>query len=509
MRCIHATVLAVGSLAAVAACTSSQPQTALPGGTVAPPPFAASVGDAKFGGRALDVLGEPVPLAEAWIEWRGQEIARMRCDGTGCFRFGGLPRGWVTLHGRGEKHSGRQLRLRLDGPAAEPEVELVLLDAGIVRGRVTDADGRPLAGARVVVMAMAPQPLAWAFETARDDIAVITDTEGRYVLQAPIGSNMIHALAPGHAPASREIQVPDAHTVDLSLEPKPQCLLRLRFTGASGELLDGLHFIWCADGGTWPAELGAYWPRTRHGEVIEFQGLPLDVGIRGLGAFTREADVRPAYFILPATADEREQCARVRPLPEVAEPTEMITGRLLDADHHPVAGARVDVQGDLHDPGLLEEQPYREAVHTYTGRDGRFTLRGAPCVPSRLLVTAPGIACATGLLDLTGGRDLVVGDLTSSIPTGVLQGTLQDAFAAPRCSVEVILSGCMAGSGALVWRSAFTDRSGRFRFRDVPAGTWLIQLGESPWNASQPIHQGLAMVDLAAGESKTVVGKPW
>jgi protocatechuate 3,4-dioxygenase beta subunit len=70
----------------------------------------------------------------------------------------------------------------------------------MIKGRVTDPAGQPVAGAKVYIT-NAPEPMP--------DVAALTNAAGEFALEAPApGQYRIACTADHHRPASEQVEVP-------------------------------------------------------------------------------------------------------------------------------------------------------------------------------------------------------------------------------------------------------------------------------------------------------------
>lgn len=121
-------------------------------------------------GVTRDGAGQPVPGA---LVLAGPEWAAASSDGEGHFRLEGLPPGRHRLTAEAIGHGPATTRVAIQGVDVEG-VELRLGAEARVRGRVLDRNGRPLAGASVLVGEDLPNEVTTNFDLAR------TDGQGRY-----------------------------------------------------------------------------------------------------------------------------------------------------------------------------------------------------------------------------------------------------------------------------------------------------------------------------------------
>jgi hypothetical protein len=67
----------------------------------------------------------------------------------------------------------------------------------------------------------------------------------------------------------------------------------------------------------------------------------------------------------------------------------------------------------------------------------------------------------------------------------------------------------MTESGANVWRGAFTDQLGRFRFRGLPPGRYTVLLGHLAAGFGWQMPEWAGTAVIADGETVTLIGEPW
>lgn len=167
-------------------------------------------------GRVLGPDGLPMPNVEvlAKASYRADAIlAKARTDGDGMFVMARLPddRGMAILaQPPGHTVSFAWAELSPERPFSG--VELRLYEANTLRGRIVDADGKPIAGASV----LGTKDMAW-FHGQTMAVETKSDADGRFVLQGvPIGDCVVRAYAPGFvlreywlsAFADRDIEMP-------------------------------------------------------------------------------------------------------------------------------------------------------------------------------------------------------------------------------------------------------------------------------------------------------------
>jgi RNA polymerase sigma factor (sigma-70 family) len=194
----------------------------------------------------------------------------------------------------------------------------------------------------------------------------------------------------------------------------------------------------------------------------------------GLSTRPAQAERQPDPPAVKATKQDKEDAKK-------AQDTMAVTGRILDADGKPVAGARVAVVAWLH-PRF--RGPSDKAPHTTTDGDGKFRLT-APRYPAahlygcRAVATAEGHGLAWADID----PEAPTTDVTIRLrPERQVSGRVLTVEGAPAAGVAVRLAH-VSTAGAFLWRApagmpvwpaaATTDAEGRFTLRGAGAGLQL------------------------------------
>ena len=233
-----------------------------------------------------------------------------------------------------------------------------------VLGRVLDADGRAIAGARVAVVDGMPM---FTDRTLR----VVTDAEGGFHCAIRSSGATLVVEAAGYAPSSRYLVASEIETrLDIALKRgRP---LRFRIQSRGGAPIDGARVFVSAWRGLQP---WGWSFRSDDRGVVEWPHAPKDPLVFGV-VHKDWASSRGR----PLSADsERVVVALDRPL--------RIEGRVVDASGAPVPEFRVA-------PGFRRSKrgstvwPRRDAV---TGRDGSFRIElREPAYETRVRVDATG-----------------------------------------------------------------------------------------------------------------------
>jgi len=413
-----------------------------------------------------------------------RELARATTGADGRFAFTlerGIPHTLgATAPGADDEH--------LPECYAGQELEVVLGPGYRVRGRVTRArDGAPVADARVRVFRMGGKSGDRSTRTAADGSyeVAFTDPVSAYLEVTPeveMGSSWI-AVEPG----------PDrsAH-IDVVVEDG------LIVTGRVTELESGAPLAGAEVGEGWTFRRSAF---TDADGTYRLPGFGID-GVQEL--YARAPDHGPGQCArLPAAVDGVMRVDFALPRGRVAR------GRVLDAEHRPLADAYVAAVASE----FLGEGQSTDWVSGRTDAAGRFELRGlAPALRHALLASCDGHA--TCVWDFPPEEleqpELELGALELA-RAGVVSGLVVDESGTPLPGMEVVLVGtnadrarlrgdaelALAGDWYVNTRTARADAGGRFTFGALPAGSFRLHARASGRPKGPPLE-----LQLAQGETR-------
>jgi RNA polymerase sigma factor (sigma-70 family) len=140
-----------------------------------------------------------------------------------------------------------------------------------------------------------------------------------------------------------------------------------------------------------------------------------------------------------------------------------VTGRVIDLEGKPIAGARVASGSDRM------KAPFSE---TTTDAQGRFTFRDIP--PGELILTAQARGHAPDLKKLTIGQDRPLVEIRLG-PGRTIRGRIVDAHDKPIAGAPIAVD-AWRGHHSLKWNTE-TDAEGRFRWDEAPVDMVMIDLG--------------------------------
>ena len=113
---------------------------------------------ATVSGQVTGQGGQALPNARVWIEpGLGGALIESRAAADGTFKFDSLPAGLLGIFAYADGYAFNGASVNA-GPADDiKDVRITLLSPGTVGGRIVDARGKPVAGARVT-----RPPRTWA-----------------------------------------------------------------------------------------------------------------------------------------------------------------------------------------------------------------------------------------------------------------------------------------------------------------------------------------------------------
>lgn len=359
-------------------------------------------------GRVLDPSGNPIPGAEVrTVQGMGFGGASSRSAGDGSYRVVGGAVIHVSAPGWTQPEEAMEVAT---SKAKDGEVrhDVTMIAGAIVRGKVFDQDGSPLAGATVTIDGTVGFDETDIGGGARS--TVTTQADGSYELRD---------VAPSRA--AEEPTTPDESSAAKPSNEAPKPSARVSVSAEERLSATSEPFVVVAGATVTVPALKLRAGATLHGSVREPSGRP--------AAFARvevSMGKRSDYRMWASMDDEnRQRAARtdaegafvVRGLPvakgwaiahlrgfapaggafEVGDgdpaPIELrlfasgeLRGRVMGAGGVPIAGATVRVETTAHDPDVV----YVEPASVPTDVDGRFALKGLPRTTLLVAVRAKG-----------------------------------------------------------------------------------------------------------------------
>lgn len=413
-------------------------------------------------GRVVDgTTGKPVPGARVWAE--GASNSEVRTNRQGRYSLE-LPSAAPLVRAEAEGFLGATV-----APGAQERLRpLVLRPARSAGGRVLDPQGRPAAGAAVLVISQSPNPKG--LPRTEEPVEIKTDAEGRFrVPLLALGRIGLAVRAQGFVPAALDgltlapgKGVADLGTISLEaaarlagrvVDPseRPVSEAQIRIEGKPG---------------------GAE-PQATTGPAGQF----VLEGLRAGETLSLRVS-RPGYAAVnldPITLPAEE------PVTVVLRPAARVSGTVVDEDGSPVAGA-----------SLLLTRDSRVLGAATADAGGRFAVEGVEPATLTLTAMAPGfLPSVQSDLDVPQGGELA--DLEVILERGaVLEGTVTAPSGEPAPGARITVSGNSApGSFAgLGLSQAAADEDGHYRLEGVAEGERSFRV---EWNGLPPAARSVAV----------------
>jgi beta-lactamase regulating signal transducer with metallopeptidase domain/protocatechuate 3,4-dioxygenase beta subunit len=432
-------------------------------------------------GRVVNEQDQPIAEATVWLGGRNTvERQETKTDADGRFTFRNVKeeRTLFSVLARSYAPADQYQKVQ----AEMPDVMFRLAPGAVVRGRVENARGEPLPGARVVLEGGGDIGRTYEFGTRTDD-------DGRFEWDgAPKEVMQFYLYAPGYEQKRNHLIPPDQDNV-IVLKAKRRVLGQVvdaesgapltRFRLAAGRTLPGMRLPGLND--SFLADYPGLTDYTAADGRFE-----LELSEEETNAIQAEAEDHATLIeLLPAAQDDVVNVT-VR-----LKPSSSLRARVVDAAGRPVGGVSVTVTGGSVDAQNMHQAAefkggrfsvqWREGVVT-TADDGTFSL---PSPPLDGWVRA---ANETGFTSLPLAAVRSTGQLVLQ-PYGRIEGTLT-VLGNPLAGEEFLLGLSPMGLQAdFNLHRVTTDAQGRFVFEQVPPGNVavirLIKTAPTSWSHSQ------------------------
>jgi len=491
----------------------------VPGPTLALTPATA------VAGRVVDAAGEPVAGVEIEASPQGETgmVVRMssrppssltaRSSRLGAFRLGGLPAGEAyALAFRRAGYAETRIEVGKLAPFEQhTELEVVLRRGRRAVGLVRAEDDSPVAGATVRLTRRSDagggasrlvlRRLGGPEEDRGDEHA--TDARGRFeVGDLEAGRYDLEVEAEGFARAAVPgVEVPeDVNEVDLgTVVLAPAAAIAGLVVDAEGRPLAAAEIRYDRDAERPAAFLAAMLAgeparaRTDAGGAFTLSGFRDGERVHLLVSRAGYVDATVAAVTVPT----------VEPVEVVLRTASRVTGKVVDADGRPLAGARVVVQpeGQRFPGGRVE-----------TAGDGSFEL--ADVAPGRVEVSAeaPGYQGASlAGLEVPAGGELA--GVTLALAVGaVVEGTVfaPDALPVIGAAVRAVEPGASTGLRFNAFAFATTDGDGRYWLDGLPPGRRTVIAQHDVYQRAArdvEIEPGVNRLDLVFAGGVEVSGR--
>jgi protocatechuate 3,4-dioxygenase beta subunit len=512
----------------------------------------------RLSGRVVGPRGEPVPRAQlilAGMRQHGGDVAmstplRGESDEEGRFAFKDVEPGTLQLIATVPGwQPGTFSEISAAGDRDVEGLELVLSPAGAVEGRVTDADGRPVAGAwvrpaeaetfdlsrffgssgtdgdgwyRVEGLAPGPRSLAAEDEQGRRTVGEVEVRSGvtrldlRFRRGVEVAGRAIDAEGAPAAGVWVDLIADSAVAKDHSVS-----------TGADGTFVfddveDGTYRLEVSSKGHATAELG---PLEIAGAAVSDLEVRLQSGGTIVGRLLGvEPELLSRIRVHGARRGEsfQSQGGMVDPegryrLPNVAAGEWLVIAELansgrrveglvtlepgvaeatldLDFDTGFTLSGRVTRDGAPLPGATIEARGRGVSDHgsASTDRDGRFRIGSLEEGTYEVTVHA-GSATRREEMTLTGDREV-----SFELEMAAVAGRVIDAIERTPVAGALVRVETANPDAILPWRNpavAMTDSRGRFRFSEVAAGTWRLRVEREGYGAAERALEVEAGVD--------------
>ena len=379
--------------------------------------------------------------------------------------------------------------------------------AGVrVEGVVTDADGRPVDGARVWASGTGggfdPTDSARWTRTDNDQptLGPVTDADGRYLLAAMRPDVVtIYAAAKGHGPTMGSVQLPaDAvgGRVALNLSLVPEAVLEGRVVGPDGEPVKKAYIRL----ERWRGRSSALRRDATTGEDGRFRIDNLPPDAMAFSVWAEDYDGLYDHSLTPSVEGEPQEIVLKRRI--------MVRGRVTDArTGEPIPAFRV-VAGYA----LRETRPvfyeYQNQIPSFTDGQYDMTVNGNPGTKRTVVrIEAAGYRPVVSE-PLAGGQNTFDAQLE---PAGEIAATVLSPDGTPAAGAQVIaaLPGHQVSAfdgAADLWHTPATTTNANGQFTLSPqAGEWELLILHNGGYLKLPMRDS-ARVD---GETAEITLKPW
>lgn len=412
-------------------------------------------------------------------------VATTAADGS--FELTHVPGQGVVQASAVAKGFARQLKTNLELKGAAPiDVDFALLPGQAIGGRVVDADGAPVAQARVE---------AWPTEASGEPLVGVTGGDGAFeVLGLGQGKHAVKAARPGyHAALAANVE---SGRADVTLTLRRQGRVRARVVGGDGAPVRrfrvGLRRVFVAQGGQIAAVADV--PDRSVALVGAEDGVDIEGVPYGEFCLQVEADGFAKALSAPfANPEHGPDQPRSFDVVVTLGQGATVRGRVVAEDGAPLAGATVQTLA----AGAAAESPFfrmlagttPDRITAATARcdaDGWFTLARLAPGDYQLIVDHPE-ACRTTVPDLQlepGARDLP--PVRTTAGASVSGRATVGGKPAPQMKVVLSTPPAQQAAAGAVRLEAFTAPDGTFTLpRRVPPGAYELRAARTGTGAPE------------------------
>lgn len=454
-------------------------------------------------GDVVDPEGNPVPHAEVLLGHPGSNTSRKTTTALdGSFEVKGAQPGKNLLTAAVDQFAAATVEF--EGSAGTP-VRITLQPGKLLRMRVSNAAGEPIAGAKLWLDTFNPRPGSTERGLpVQAQFAATTDEEGRMSWnRAPDQELKFTASAPGYMRSDEVMVRPDGteHLVILSPALKIAGTVRDAHTGRAVEnfkVITGWPQVSYNSGtkqvsATW-STLERFWMPFSGGKFEHLFEEPVISGTpERVFIFKIEAEGYKSHVTREVKAEERSAWFEVE-----LEPSQAMTLTVLLPNGLPAAGTDVLLAGAMQHVELSSggfNRQLGEAVHT-TDERGELQVQLDDGVEQIYAASAAGFGMAMP-------RDLASQPVIRMSDWGRVEGRLTRR-GHPRAGVRVALGRTWENGGGprIMVPGAVTDEQGRYTIAAAPAGKtsvmYFVPLPDEP-RSSRGVP--FAQIEIRSGET--------
>ena len=417
----------------------------------------------EIGGVVADYLGNPAPELEVYLDSTDNVVSSTNEDGE--FLASGVAAGEHTLAVGVEGVEIASYEVVYDDSLP---LNLALTPVGLrsasdytefgsLTGRVTDGEGAPLAGVKVIV-----------FSDERFFLVAQTNEDGVYEFaRVPAGAHRLLGFKRGYRTHVGEVYIRpgEAAQYNFRMLALPSGRVFGRVWDEEENPLPRTHlFLLYRERGDGERPPAFHTLTDEHGRY-EFNFVP--AGVADMLAFHNGYEPEDAEVHIPPQGEVEQNFIlhRVGPPPPPPPSFANLCGKVFTEGERPVPGALVE---------LIREELYFSAE---TNDEGFYRFEEIPIGPYVYEVSAEGYAAIRGNICLLPGQNQRNFFLPPAHPPfGVIEGTVfwgESEDPVPGARVQLWMSG---DDGQLhKIRETTTNEHGRFGFTEVPPGSGVVK----------------------------------
>lgn len=415
-------------------------------------------------GTITDTNGNPIAGASVSVipsSSGAASTAEVKTDASGNYTLPKVQAGTYAVRASAPGYLGGTSPTFVVQQGANVAPTLMLTQAATVAGTITDANGKPIAGASVYLV----PPTGTTATVA----GVKTDASGNYVLNnVPAGSYTVRAYATGYLSAtSAAFSVVPGSNAAPTLALTQAATLTGTVTDANGKAIAGASVYVVPPSGATATTTEV---KTDASGGYTFSGLAAGsytVRAYATGYFSATS---PAFNIVPGN--------NTAPTLKLAQAT-VVGGSVTDAAGNALAGASVSI--------VNAATPTGSALATLsTNANGQYTFSSLQPGTYVLRVAKSGFASAVSpSFTVAVGSNTAPTVKLTALVTGSVAGTIIDdeGDAVPNASVYIVST--TAGTSQAF--GGHTDANGNYLFANVPVGSYVIRAYESGYGSANSV----------------------